>query len=406
MQRYAGQSLVDSLTRMAAPRSSSTKSKPKASAKAATAKPARAAKSESGAKALDDTAGRAAAASYGDKLKFAKGKRPSDKLAKSELVQIYRTMVLARRFEELVIEQFREGNLPGFVHVAIGQEAIAAGVGHALPADDYIASTHRAHAHIIARGSNVEHLMAEMMGRITGVCQGKGGSMHLADMSRNVVGANGVVGSGVPMMTGVALAQKELETGRIAVAFYGDGASSQGNVHEGMNLAQIWKLPILFVLENNRYAESTPTHQTVPVDDLSVRGAAYGMKTFAADGNDVLAMYDVTAAAAEYARSGTGPVYIVAETKRLSGHYVGDAEVYRPKGEAKAARQTDPIPAFRTELLARNVKESDIKAVEAEVEETMERAVQASLAADAPPAADAMKHVYAEYPYAGPFTGV
>ena len=362
-------------------------------------------RSKSGAKPLADTRGRAAADSYGEQATFPKGKRPSDKLSKQQLVQIYRTMLLARRFEEHVIDQFREGNLPGFVHVAIGQEGIAAGVGHALGDGDFIGSTHRAHAHVIARGSSVEALMAEMMGRITGVCQGKGGSMHMADMSRNVVGANGVVGSGVPMMTGVALAQKELGTGNIAVAFYGDGATSQGNVHEGMNLAQIWELPVVFICENNRYAESTPSWQTVPVDDLTVRGAAFGMKTYAVDGNDVLAMYDTAAVAAEYARSGKGPVYIVAETQRLSGHYVGDAEVYRPKGEAKAARAGDPIPAFRTELLKRKVAEADIKAVEAEVEETMERAVEAALAADFPPAEDAMKHVYAEYPYRGPVLG-
>lgn len=362
-------------------------------------------RSKSGAKPLDDTAGRAAAA-WGETVSFAKGKRPSDKLKKQELVQLYRSMLLARRFEELVIEQFQEGNLPGFVHVAIGQEAIASGVGHALDDGDYIGSTHRAHAHIIARGSSVEALMAEMMGRITGVCKGKGGSMHMADMSRNVVGANGVVGSGAPMMTGVAMAQKELKTGKVAVAFYGDGATSQGNVHEGMNLAQIWKLPVVFICENNRYAESTPTHQTVPIDDLTLRGAAFGMKTLAVDGNDVLAVYDTMSVAAEHARSGEGPVYIVAETLRLSGHYVGDAEVYRPKGEAKAARSSDPIPAFRAELLKRKVAEADVKAVEAEVEETMERAVESALAADFPPAEDAMKHVYAEYPYAGPVLGL
>ncbi|MCW2926222.1 MAG: acoA [Thermoleophilia bacterium] len=393
---------------MAASKSASTKTPvgDKASPKTATPKLPKVQRARPEGWGIDSTAERAAAACYGEQATFAKGKRPSDALSKAELVAIYRTMVLARRFEELVIDQYREGNLPGFVHVAIGQEAIAAGVGHALPEDDYIGSTHRAHAHIIARGSSVEALMAEMMGRITGVCQGKGGSMHLADLTRHVVGANGVVGSGAPMMTGVALAQKTLKTGRIAVAFYGDGASSQGNVHEGMNLAQVWDLPVLFILENNRYAESTPTYQTVPVDDLSVRGAAFGMKTFTVDGNDVLAMYDVTSVAAEHARSGQGPVYIVAETKRLSGHYVGDAEVYRPKGEAKTARSTDPIPAFRAQLLERKVSEADIKAVEAEVEETMERAVALALAADFPPAEDAMKHVYAEYPYAGPVLGV
>ncbi len=386
---------------MAASKGASAKKSTKSADETVPANP----RSKSGAKALSDTSGRAAADAYGEHLTYAKGKRPSDKLSKAELVQLYRTMLLARRFEEHVIDQFREGNLPGFVHVAIGQEGIAAGVGHALGDGDFIGSTHRAHAHIIARGSNVEALMAEMMGRITGVCQGKGGSMHLADMSKNVVGANGVVGSGAPMMTGVALAQKELGTGNVAVAFYGDGATSQGNVHEAMNLAQIWELPVVFICENNRYAESTPSWQTVPVDDLTVRGAAFGMKTYAVDGNDVLAMFDTAWTAAEHARSGAGPVYIVAETLRLSGHYVGDAEVYRPKGEAKAARDFDPIPKFRAELLSRKVPEADIKAVEAEVEETMERAVEAALAAPAPPVEDAMKHVYAEYPYPGPVLG-
>lgn len=361
--------------------------------------------SETGATALVETADRAAL-SQADQVSFPKGKRPSDKLKKGDLLQIYRTLLLARRFEERVIDQFREGFIPGFVHVAIGQEGIAAGVGHALEDGDFIGSTHRAHAHVIARGTPVDALMAEMMARIDGVCKGKGGSMHMADLSRGVVGANGVVGSGVPMMTGVALAQRELNTGKIAVAFYGDGATSQGNVHEGMNLAQIWELPVVFICENNRYAESTPTHQTVPVDDLSVRSAAYGMKTWVVDGNDVLAVYDTMTVAADYARSGKGPVYIVAETLRLSGHYVGDAEVYRPKGEAKAARAHDPIPLYREELLARKIAEADVKAVEAEVEETMEQAVQFALNSAVPPAEDAMKHVYAEYPYDGPVRGI
>ena len=357
------------------------------------------------AKELTDTKARAAA-SCGEKASFPRGKRPSDQLSEDELVAIFRTMLLARRFEEHVIALFQEGVLPGFIHVAIGQEAIAAGVGHALDDDDFIGSTHRAHAHIVARGSDVTAMIAEMMGKVTGVCQGKGGSMHLSDMSHNVVGANGVVGSGAPMMTGVALAQKTLDTGKVAVAFYGDGASNQGNVHEAMNLAQLWKLPVLFVLENNRYAESTPYWQQVPVQDLASRGAAYDMKTYAVDGNDVLAVFDTTAAAAEHARRGDGPVYVVAETTRLSGHYVGDAEVYRPKGEAKSLRELDPIPRFRAELLARKVPERDLKAVEAEVEETMERAVEEARAADDPAPEDAMKHVYAEYPYPGPVLGL
>jgi TPP-dependent pyruvate/acetoin dehydrogenase alpha subunit len=173
-----------------------------------------------------------------------------------------------------------------------------------------------------------------------------------------------------------------------------------------MNLAQLWKLPVLFVLEDNKYAESTPAWQTTPVEDLAVRGAAFDMKTMAIDGNDVLEVYDAISEAAEFARSGKGPVYIVAETKRLSGHYVGDAEVYRPKGEAKAARETDPIPAFRAALIARKVPERDLKAAEAEVEATMETAVKNARAASAPAPEDALKHVYAEYPYNGPVIGL
>lgn len=315
-------------------------------------------------------------------------------------------MVLVRRFEETVIELFQEGVLPGFLHVAIGQEAIAIGVGHALKDTDYIGSTHRAHGHILGRGSDPKLLLAEMMGRISGVCQGKGGSMHLSDMSHNVVGANGVVGSGAPMMMGVGLAQKELDTGNIAVAFYGDGASNQGNVHEAMNLAALWDLPVLFVLENNRYAESTPYWQQIPVKDLAVRGAAFDMTTYSVDGNDPLAVFDTISKAADHARTGKGPVYIVCETKRIVGHYVGDAEVYRPKGEAKEWRKGDPIPRFRAELRKRKITDADLDAAEAEVDRIMADAVEFARAAELPPAEDAMKHVYAEYPYVGPAIGV
>lgn len=319
---------------------------------------------------------------------------------------MHRTMALIRRFEETVIEQFQEGTLPGFLHVAIGQEAIAVGVSEALQDEDYVGSTHRAHGHIIARGSDPGALMAEMMGRITGVCKGKGGSMHLADMSHNVVGANGVVGSGAPMMNGVALTQKLRGGSAVAVAYYGDGASNQGNVHEALNLAQLWKLPTVFVLENNRYAESTPYWQQVPVEDLTVRGAAYGMKSMSVDGNDVLAVYDAASEAVEHARSGKGPVLLVCETKRFVGHYVGDSESYRPKGEAKAWRAGDPIPRFEQVLESRGVDADTIAAQTADVRQQVAQFTADALVAPRPAPEDAMLHVYAEDHYPGPVLGV
>lgn len=319
---------------------------------------------------------------------------------------MHRMMHLIRRFEERVIELFQEGVLPGFLHVAIGQEAIAVGVSAALTDEDYIGSTHRAHGHILARGSDPEALMAEMMGRITGVCQGKGGSMHLADMSRNVVGANGVVGAGAPMMTGVALTQKLRGGSAIAVAYYGDGASNQGNVHEALNLAQLWKLPIVFVLENNQYAESTPYWQQVPVEDISVRGAAYGMHTISTDGNDPLAVYDAATKAVAHARRGDGPVMLVCETRRLVGHYVGDSESYRPKGEVKAWRKDDPIPRFELVLEQRGIDRATLESQIADVRAEVDTITEAARNAPAPQASDAMLHVYAEDSYAGPVIGI
>jgi len=336
----------------------------------------------------------------------AAGGAPSAGLDAGRLLAFYRSMYVIRIFEEHVIALFQEGVLPGFLHVAIGQEGIATGVSEALDPEDFIGSTHRAHGHVLARGSSTEGMMAELMGRVTGYCRGKGGSMHVSDMSHNVVGANGVVGAGAPMMNGVALAQKDLGTGKIAVAFYGDGATNQGNVHEAMNLAQLWKLPVIFVCENNQYAESTPLWQHSPVADMAKRGLAFDMKTISVDGNDVLAVYDASVEAAEHARSGQGPVYLVCETKRMPGHYVGDAEVYRPKGEAKEWKSGDPIPRFAKVCEERGVTAADLEAARTDVESEIEAAVASARAADFPAAEEAMEHVYAEFPYAGPVIGL
>lgn len=329
---------------------------------------------------------------------------PSTKLKTDALLDIHRMMLLIRHFEEHVIALFQEGVLPGFLHVTIGQEAIAAGVGAALRPKDYIGSTHRAHGHVLAKGASPVGMMSELMGRVTGLCRGKGGSMHVADLSHNVVGANGVVGAGAPMMVGVGYTLAHRKQGGVAVAFYGDGASNQGNVHEAMNLAQLWHLPVLFILENNGYAESTPYWQHSPVANQASRGLAYDMKTISVDGNDPLAVYDATMEAIEYAEGGNGPVYIVCETRRIVGHYVGDAEVYRVKGEVKEWRLSDPIPKFAEHLKqVAKVKQATLDELEQGVEQEIESAVAQARAADLPDPEEAMLHIYSgDGPYAGP----
>src|SRR3954462_15370370 len=237
-------------------------------------------------------------------------------------------MLLIRRFEEKVEERFRAGELPGFLHVAIGQEAVAVGVCRALEEGDVIASTHRAHGHTLAKGTPPEAVMAELYGKKEGCSHGFGGSMHLYDVERGNLGANAVVGGGLPAIVGAALAFKMRGEPRVAVAFFGDGATNIGTFHEALNLAQLWKVPALFVCENNRWAESTPASQQLAIEDLTQRAVAFGMESMTVDGQNVEAVYETTQRAVAHARSGKGPVYIVAETWRLVGHYVGDPQVY------------------------------------------------------------------------------
>src|ERR687897_1993239 len=235
-----------------------------------------------------------------------------------------REMLLIRRFEEKVEERFRAGELPGFLHVAIGQEAVAVGVCRALEEGDIIASTHRAHGHTLAKGTTPNELMAELYGKLEGCSHGYGGSMHLYDIERGNLGANPVVGGGLPAIVGAALAFKFRDEPRVGVAFFGDGATNIGTVHEALNMAQLWKVPAVFVCENNHWAESTPSSQHLPIEDLEQRAVSYGMESLKVDGQDVEAVYLATLRALEHARRGDGPVFLLAETHRLVGHYVGD----------------------------------------------------------------------------------
>src|SRR5712691_9209437 len=238
-------------------------------------------------------------------------------------------MLLIRRFEEKVEERFRAGELSGFLHVAIGQEATAVGVCQAMEEGDVFASTHRAHGHTLARGTSPDAVMAELYGKLEGCSHGYGGSMHLYDVERGNLGANAVVGGGLPAITGAALAFQMRGEPRVAVAFFGDGATNIGTFHESLNLGQLWKLPVVYVCENNHYAESTPASQQLPIDDLTQRAAAFGMKTLTVDGQDVEAVHETAAKALKHARSGDGPVFLLANTFRLVGHYIGDPQVYR-----------------------------------------------------------------------------
>jgi TPP-dependent pyruvate/acetoin dehydrogenase alpha subunit len=314
-------------------------------------------------------------------------------LSQQRLRDFYREMLLIRRFEEKVEEQFRAGDLPGFLHVAVGQEAVAVGVCQAMADGDVFASTHRAHGHALARGTHPNAIMAELYGKLEGCSHGYGGSMHLYDVERGFLGANAVVGGGLPAMAGAALAFQMRGELRVAVAFFGDGATNIGTFHEALNLAQLWKLPAVFVCENNHYAESTPASQQLPIEDLAKRAASFGMHSITVDGQDVEAVFRAASRALDHARSGKGPVFLLCQTYRLVGHYVGDPQVYRPKDELQELRESqDPLDKLRTKI---ELSGDELDAAEREVVELVEGAVAFAKAGTDPKPEDALKNVYA-----------
>jgi len=325
--------------------------------------------------------------------KVEKKPRGSDVLSDERLHELFREMLLIRRFEEKVEERFRAGELPGFLHVAIGQEAVAVGVCRALDDGDVIASTHRAHGHTLAKGTHPNELMAELYGKIEGCSHGYGGSMHLYDVERGNLGANAVVGGGLPAIVGSALAFKLRGEPRVALAFFGDGATNIGTFHESLNLAQLWTVPAVFVLENNHYAESTPASQQLPIDDLTKRADAYGMHAMKVDGQDVEAVYHAAKKALKHARDGKGPVFVHVETYRLTGHYIGDPQVYRPKEEVRELRRTqDPLEKLRAAL---ELGDDEWQAMEREVAGIVEGSVEFAKAGTDPKPEDALKNIYA-----------
>jgi acetoin:2,6-dichlorophenolindophenol oxidoreductase subunit alpha len=314
-------------------------------------------------------------------------------LPDERLHELFREMLLIRRFEEKVEERFRAGELPGFLHVAIGQEAVAAGVMAALEPDDVIASTHRAHGHTIAKGTHPNEVMAELYGKLEGCSKGYGGSMHLYDIEKGNLGANAVVGGGLGAIVGSALAFQFRNEQRVAVAFFGDGATNTGAFHESLNLGQLWKVPALFVLEMNGWAESTPISQHAPIEDFSQRAVAFGMRSIDVDGQDVEDVYAATRKAREHAASGKGPVFLNVRTYRLVGHYIGDPQVYREKSELEELRKTkDPIELLRARL---GIDDEEFESLDTEVEAIVEGAVEFAKAGTDPKPEDALKYVYA-----------
>jgi pyruvate dehydrogenase E1 component alpha subunit len=317
------------------------------------------------------------------------------RVSEDTLRDFFREMLLIRRFEEKVEERFRAGELPGFLHVAIGQEAVATGVCAALAREDVIASTHRAHGHTIAKGTHVNAIMAELYGKVEGCSGGYGGSMHLYDLEVGNLGANAVVAGGLPGVVGTALAFQFRGEQRVAVAFFGDGATNSGTFHESLNLAQLWNVPAVFVLENNGWAESTPNrqHSPLPIEELGKRAVAYGMKVIEADGQDVEAVHLATLAAREHALSGKGPVLLHLRTYRLVGHFIGDPQVYRDKEELRRERETkDPITLLRARL---ELSDEEFEAIDAEVTAEVEASVEFAKNGTDPAPEDALKYVYA-----------
>jgi pyruvate dehydrogenase E1 component alpha subunit len=319
--------------------------------------------------------------------------REQSVLSDERLRELFREMLLIRRFEEKVEERFRAGELPGFLHVCIGQEAVASGVCGALEPDDVIASTHRAHGHTIAKGTHVNQVMAELYGKLEGCSKGYGGSMHLYDIEKGNLGANAVVGGGLGAIVGSALAFQFRGEQRVAVAFFGDGATNTGAFHETLNLAQLWKVPALFVLEMNGWAESTPMSQHAPIEDFSKRAVAFGMRSIDVDGQDVEAVYEATREAREYALSGRGPVFLNIRTYRLVGHYIGDPQVYRSKEEIEKLRaEKDPIELLRARL---ELSDEEFEALDTEATAIVEASVEFAKAGTDPKPEDALKYVYA-----------
>jgi TPP-dependent pyruvate/acetoin dehydrogenase alpha subunit len=320
-------------------------------------------------------------------------------LNRDELLKAYRAMATIRRFEERVNEEFAKGGIPGFVHLYAGEEAAAVGVCSHLGPQDYIASTHRGHGHSIAKGCDVTAMMHELFGKQDGLCGGKGGSMHIADLDRGMLGANGIVGGGPPLVIGAALTAKTLGRGTVAVSFTGDGGSNQGTTFEAINMAVVLKLPAVFVFENNQYGEGTAFAYAVGSRDIAGRAAGFGLPSIKVSGDDFFAVHEAAGEAVARARAGEGPSVIEVDTCRFFGHHSGDAQLYRGKDEVKRLREErDCLKHFRRRVTeAALLEAAELDAVEREVAGLIDGAIETARAAAPPPESALLTDVYVSY---------
>lgn len=313
-------------------------------------------------------------------MSSAERRRVEMSLSKKERLQMYELMVRIRHFEEKTIELSRLGLTPGRVHPYIGEEAIAAAACTVLEDSDCIVSTHRGGGHLVARGGDLRQLFAEFMGRATGYSDGKGGPMHMSIPELGVLCTSGIVGSGIPVAAGAALAAQMQNTGQVVLCFFGDGASNTGSFHEGLNLAAVWKLPVVFLCENNQYGEMTPISKVIAIEDIASRAAGYGMPGVVVDGNDVEAVYEAIEEAAGRARSGEGPSLIEAETYRIGGHFDGESSHYRSREEIDEWRAKDPIDRYRKWLLGEGIcQASELATIQQRVQEEVEQAAKQAI---------------------------
>jgi len=298
-------------------------------------------------------------------------------MEKEVVLELYRQMLRCREFETKLLELFSTRVMPGTMHQYNGQEAVAVGVCAQLNRDDYVTSTHRGHAHCVAKGADLNAVMAEMFAKETGCCKGFGGSMHIADFGAGMLGANGIVGGGLPMAVGAGWSSKYRKSGQVSVVFFGDGASNEGSFHESLNLAAVWKLPVIFICENNLYGFSTHYKRTMLIDDISDRAAGYGINGISVDGMDVMAVYNAAGDAVAKARNGEGPTLIECKTYRFRGHSRFEDPSYRTKEEVERWKKKDPIPKLAEQLRAEYaITEQELKQIEKDVLTELEAAVR------------------------------
>jgi TPP-dependent pyruvate/acetoin dehydrogenase alpha subunit len=315
-------------------------------------------------------------------------------LTLERLQDAYRQMLVIRKFEEAIRNLYQQGKIRGSFHPCVGQEATAVGGCWALRKDDYMTCTYRGHGHALAKGLSVRAAMAEMLGKVTGCSKGKGGSMHFTDPSVGLLGANAIVAAGVPHAAGAALASQLQKKDNVALAYFGEGAVNQGVFLETLNLAVIWKLPLILVCENNLYSEMTPSHETTSMVETHKRATSFGFESLQVDGNDVEAMYNVVEQATAKARAGGGPIYIEAMTYRLWGHMMGDPEIYRTKEEVAKAKENEPIIRCGKRLIELGCKESDLARLDSEAEVIIADALQFAESSAVPEPADAFTDVF------------